>query len=121
MQYIFVFIGGMVGALLRYFISFLNDGTTFPTGTFIANLVGAFLMGYLSTITIQYFKDHPMFKKGLTTGFLGALTTFSTFQLELVKMFHHHSFILLFGYALANYILGILICGLGVKLGGRTK
>ncbi|MCI2775082.1 fluoride efflux transporter CrcB [Staphylococcus petrasii] len=121
MQYFFIFIGGMVGALLRYFISLLNDGTTFPIGTLIANLVGAFLMGYLSTIIIQYFKDHPMFKKGLTTGLLGALTTFSTFQLELVKMFQHHSFILLFGYALTSYILGILICGLGVKLGGRTK
>ncbi|MCJ1656075.1 fluoride efflux transporter CrcB [Staphylococcus sp. NRL 16/872] len=121
MQYIFVFIGGMVGALLRYLISFLNDGTAFPIGTLIANLVGAILMGYLSTIVIQYFKDHPILKKGLTTGFLGALTTFSTFQLELVKMFHHHSFTLLFIYALVSYIVGIIVCGIGVKLGGRSK
>ena len=82
MQYITVFIGGMLGALLRFLFSFMNQSNTFPIGTLIANLSGAFLMGYLSVVMIKLFKDHPKIKKGITTGFLGALTTFSTFQFE---------------------------------------
>lgn len=120
MQYVFIFIGGMVGALLRFLISTLNPTSSLPIGTLIANLVGAFLMGYLSTVGIQLFQKYPLIKKGITTGLLGALTTFSTFQFELVKMFHHESFSLLLIYGLTSYIAGIVMCWLGVKLGGRT-
>lgn len=121
MQYIFVLIGGMVGALLRYSLTFINDGSALPIGTLIANLIGAFFMGFLSTITIKLFKDNPLIKKGLTTGLIGALTTFSTFQLELVKMVHHHMLGLVFMYGLLSYIGGILLCWLGVKLGGQSS
>lgn len=118
MQYLFVFIGGMVGALLRYVLSTLNTGSGLPIGTLVANLVGALLMGYLSSLTIQFFKHKPMLKKGLTTGLLGALTTFSTFQFELVTMFHDYRFILLCIYGSLSYVGGILCCWLGVILGG---
>lgn len=42
MQYIYIFIGGALGALLRYAFSTLNDSSGFPLGTFIVNLLGAF-------------------------------------------------------------------------------
>ncbi|WP_375794120.1 CrcB family protein, partial [Staphylococcus aureus] len=41
MQYLYIFIGGAIGALLRYLISFLNVSGSFPVGTFVANLIGA--------------------------------------------------------------------------------
>lgn len=81
MQYVYIFIGGALGALLRYLISFLNTDGGFPIGTLIANLTGAFVMGLLTALTIAFFSNHPTLKKAITTGFLGALTTFSTFQL----------------------------------------
>lgn len=55
MQYLFVFIGGLFGALLRYVLSTLNVDSGLPLGTLIANIVGAFLMGYLSSLSIHFF------------------------------------------------------------------
>lgn len=56
MQYVYIFIGGALGALLRYLISFLNTDGGFPIGTLIANLTGAFVMGLLTALTIAFFK-----------------------------------------------------------------
>ena len=65
----------------------------------------------------SFFKNNPLIKKGVTTGLLGALTTFSTFQFELVTMSQNNSIALLFIYGLTSYIGGILFCWFGVKLG----
>ena len=121
MQYITVFIGGMLGALLRFLFSFMNQSNTFPIGTLIANLSGAFLMGYLSVVMIKLFKDHPKIKKGITTGFLGALTTFSTFQFELVTLLHNHHIIFAVIYAFTSYCVGVILCWIGMKLGGHRS
>ncbi|WP_436859737.1 fluoride efflux transporter CrcB [Staphylococcus caeli] len=118
MQYLFIFLGGAFGALLRYGLSFINDSSGFPTGTLYANLIGAFLMGLLGTTAVKYFKNSPLLKKGITTGFLGALTTFSTFQFELLGFFEQGAYFLMITYALLSYLLGILFCYIGVKLGG---
>ena len=78
MQYVYIFIGGALGALLRYLISLNTDGG-FPIGTLIANLTGAFVMGLLTALIIAFFKPSEP-KKAITTGFLGALTTFQHFN-----------------------------------------
>lgn len=121
MQYLYVFIGGAIGALLRFIFSQLNNNQGFPTGTFIANLAGAFFMGLVSALVIQTFKSNPLLKKGITTGFLGALTTFSTFQFELIKMFEYQQYTLLITYAISSYILGIAVCYIGSKVGGALS
>lgn len=120
MQYVYIFFGGAVGALLRYLLSLCNNSTTtLPIGTFIANLIGALLMGFLGTLAIAYFRNNPQLKKGITTGFVGALTTFSTFQFELITMYNHQAIALLFIYGISSYILGICLCYVGVKIGGK--
>lgn len=117
MQYIFIFLGGMLGAYLRYLISFFNIGFSLPIGTLIANIIGAFLMGLLTNWSLTLFKDYPDIKKGITTGLIGAFTTFSTFQIELVQLFNHDQFLLSFSYAMTSFILGILACYVGSQLG----
>ena len=77
MQYLYIFVGGALGALIRFCLSMLNEGSTFPLGTFVANLLGAFLMGSIGALSVSLFKTHPNIKKGLTTGLLGALTNFN--------------------------------------------
>lgn len=117
LQYLYIFLGGAFGALLRYWISFLNPEHGFPIGTFIANIIGSFLMGLLGSLAIRYFANNALLKKGLTTGFIGAFTTFSTFQFELIKMLEHHLYLLLLLYAVTSYLVGIIVCYIGIKLG----
>ncbi|MFZ8102029.1 fluoride efflux transporter CrcB [Staphylococcus arlettae] len=118
MQYLYIFIGGAFGAALRYGLSlFNNNSTAFPIGTLLANLTGATLMGLLGVLSLNYFRNNLHLKKAVTTGFLGALTTFSTFQFELVTMLNHQAIVHLFIYAIISYVLGILCCYLGVKIG----
>ena len=117
MQYFYIFIGGMIGAACSYLLSTFNSTTTFPYGTLSANLVGAFLMGLLFTLTVPFLSKHPKLKKALTTGCLGAFTTFSTFQFELITMLEQSLFLTALCYGIASYILGILSCYIGLKLG----
>ncbi len=76
-------VGGFFGAISRYLIALGMQkltGTLFPIGTLTVNVLGSFLIGFL----YLYFEQTiaPLQKAMLVTGFLGALTTFSTFSLE---------------------------------------
>lgn len=81
MNYLFVGIGGAIGASLRYYISDLipyNGG--FPLATCLINIVGSFLLAFL--LNKQSIIKHPHVKLLLTTGMLCAFTTYSTFSFE---------------------------------------
>jgi len=79
-----IFVGGAVGALLRAGLAeaFPDPGVGWPWATFLVNVVGAALLGYWFTTLPHTSYRRPL----LTTGFCGALTTFSTVQVELVEM-----------------------------------
>ena len=72
-------------------------------------------MGYLSVVMIKLFKDHPKIKKVLQL-VLGALTTFSTFQFELVTLLYNHHIILALVYAFISYCFGVILCWIGMTL-----
>ncbi len=80
--------GGAVGAMLRFVISgatYHRLGANFPYGTLVVNVVGCFLIGFLS----RYFEDvvvSPQARMLILTGGLGAFTTFSTYGLESVNL-----------------------------------
>ncbi len=101
----FVFIGGGLGALLRYGISSLCTilFSKVWVGTLIVNVVGSliFILGKKLSISIN-----PLF---LYTGLLGALTTFSTFSFELLKLIQSGNFLEAIIVFLLNVIGGILI------------
>ena len=79
-----IFLGGALGALLRAGLSeaFPAGGEEWPWVTFLVNVSGAALLGYWYTTLSHASYRRPL----LTTGFCGALTTFSTVQLELLEM-----------------------------------
>jgi CrcB protein len=79
-----IFVGGALGALLRAGLTEALPPTAgeWPWATFLVNIVGAALLGYWFTTLPHTSYRRPL----LTTGFCGALTTFSTVQLELVEM-----------------------------------
>jgi CrcB protein len=79
-----IFVGGVLGALLRAGVgeAFPVGETDWPWATFLVNVIGAALLGYWFTALPRTQYRRPL----LTTGFCGALTTFSTVQLELLEM-----------------------------------
>ena len=83
--------GAACGAVLRYLLSlWLNPKLSFlPAGTLLCNLTGAFLIGLISAYLSHKTGISPYTKLFLITGFLGSLTTFSTFSLESVNLILH--------------------------------
>ena len=84
-QALYVFIGGGIGSLLRYLISLFCTrffGSGFPFGTMTVNLTGCFLIGFLFSLSTETRYLPPSGRIFLITGFLGGLTTFSSYGLE---------------------------------------
>jgi CrcB protein len=80
-------VGGFLGAISRYLIAGFvqnHSGTLFPVGTLSVNVLGSFIIGFAAMFFAQVVE--PEYKAFVMTGFLGALTTFSTFSLENVNM-----------------------------------
>lgn len=110
-------IGGFFGAIVRFIITTLCAnyfGNDFPNGTLIVNVAGSFLIGLL--FAIFYTFSMPVYIKSfLTTGFLGALTTYSTFAMETFFLLNSNLFLGLLNIV-ANLFGTILAAGLGYKL-----
>jgi CrcB protein len=84
---LYIGIGGFFGAISRYLIAgFVQKtfDTLFPVGTLSVNVLGSFIIGFMAMYFSQVIA--PEYKALVITGFLGALTTFSTFSLENVNM-----------------------------------
>lgn len=112
-QLFYVGCGGFLGAILRYLVSSWcqkNLGASFPWGTFFVNILGCFLIGFLMGFALTKEKNilNPNFQLFLTTGFLGAFTTFSTFSYETLVLIREDRL----EWALLNIALNMLI-GLG--------
>jgi CrcB protein len=85
MPYILVAIGGATGSLVRYLAASAivkRFGGGFPLGTFLINVTGSFLIGFLMTILTERFHVDPNWRLLLVVGFLGGYTTFSSFEWE---------------------------------------
>lgn len=114
-----IMIGGALGALTRYELgawisSKWNQG--FPLHTFIINVTGAFLLGFLNVLFIERFNISPMWRLGIGVGFLGAYTTFSTFSNEIITLIEGGSYTTAGFYAFSSLLLGLLFAALGVGL-----
>ena len=80
-------IGACVGALARWQLSvYFNQSDILPWGTLYANLIGGYLIGVCVAVFQQLPELDPLWRLLLVTGFLGALTTFSSFSNEVVQM-----------------------------------
>lgn len=118
MQLIAIGVGGAIGAVLRFVISGLAYnllGQSFPWGTLVVNMIGCFLIGFLSRL----FEDmviSPNLRVLILVGGLGAFTTFSTYALENVNLLRDGEL----GTALINItvstVLGVIFVFLGIAL-----
>jgi len=114
-----VAIGGALGATARYGVgvgAVHVFGHGYPWGTLIVNIVGSFLMGALIAKFAQMDGISTVIKTMLTTGFLGAFTTFSTFSLDFMTMWQRGEAIQAFIYMAASVVLSIAALGLAMYL-----
>jgi len=112
MFYLYIFIGGGLGSLLRYIITKISDQTllvNFPIGTFISNMLAclmlAILVVYFSAKSLHYSWIEPL----LIIGFCGGFSTFSTFSNENFKLFDQGYIILPIVNMLISVTVGFLL------------
>lgn len=117
MNFIFVALGGAIGASLRYAISLIPVKSEFPFLTLITNIVGAIAIGFITGIIFEKENVSPNMTLFWKTGVCGGFTTFSTFSLEALNLIENRS------YALGGlYItLSVLFCIIGVYCGKKLS
>jgi CrcB protein len=116
---LYVALGGASGAVARYLINISPLGSylqPFPFHTFIINITGSFLIGFL---TAKLEMNEAM-KLLLLTGFLGAYTTFSTFELETFDLMRERNLLTATLYVGLSFAVGFIGVALGVWLGRKV-
>lgn len=118
-----IFAGGFVGAIARAELvqALPSAAGTWPWATFIANLVGAFLLGYFITRLQERLPVSAYRRPLLGTGLCGGLTTFSAMQLELLRMLDAGRIGLAAAYAVASAAAGFLMVLLATNLVRRAR
>jgi CrcB protein len=118
-----IFAGGVIGALARLGLVEALPFTPgqWPWATFAANVVGALALGYFTTRLQERLPLSAYRRPFLGTGLCGALTTFSTLQLELLQMLDHGEGGLAAGYATASVAAGLLAIALTTNLVRRAR
>ena len=110
--------GAAIGAWLRWWLGVLLNPLfpTLPLGTLAANLVGGLLMGFAMELLTRHAIVMPEVRLLITTGFLGGLTTFSTFSAEIVTLLLRKEY--LWGsIAVASHVVGsVVVTILGMLL-----
>jgi CrcB protein len=109
-------IGGFLGAISRYGVALWIGqrwGRTFPLGTFLINISGSFLIGLLMSLFTERFMVNPQWRLLLIVGFLGAYTTFSTFEYETGALVKDGEWMI----AMLNVVLSVIVGFIALKLG----
>ena len=118
-----VFVGGALGTVARAVLETVAapDPGRWPWPTFSANIVGAFLLGYFTTRLLERLPVSSYRRPLLGTGLCGGLTTFSTMQVETIKMLEYHHYGLAIGYTAASISAGLVAVYVATVLVRRVR
>jgi CrcB protein len=118
-----IFAGGFVGAIARAVLAEALPARhgEWPWATLIVNVVGAFALGYFTTRLQERLPLSSYRRPLLGTGFCGALTTFSTMQVELLGMLDANDFALAAAYAVVSVTVGFLAVAAATNLVRRAR
>src|SRR5579875_1135451 len=118
-----IFAGGAIGAVARVWLArnFVQADTSWPWTIFLVNLAGAFALGYFATRLQERLPLSTYRRPFLGTGVCGGLTTFSTMQVELLKILDHRHYGIAAGYAVLSVVGGYLAIHLASALVRRVR
>jgi len=119
----FIALGGAVGACSRYLISELClylFGRGFPYGTLTVNILGSLIMGALTAAMASGYITVPYWRHMIGLGFLGALTTFSTFSMDNILLLQQQAFLKMGVNILFNVSLSLCACWIGFYLVSKS-
>jgi CrcB protein len=118
-KYIFVGIGGGIGAILRFIIKDIYSDQyqgVFPFDTLLINTLGCFLLAVIMSIALEVLKMNSNFRLGIATGVLGAFTTFSAICKEASSLTFQGLYFVALLYAVSTLVLGFLAVYFGITL-----
>lgn len=116
MQALAIAVGGATGSLLRFWLSsgiYALAGRGFPWGTLAVNLLGSFLIGFLSVFMLERMSVGPEVRAGIMIGLLGGFTTFSTFSMETLNLIEQGDLL----KAMFNIVVSVVVCVAAAWLG----
>jgi CrcB protein len=119
-KYLMVGIGGFLGAIARFWLGgYISDrmGAQFPYGTFVINCSGSFLIGLTVTLLAEKAHWNANWRYLIPIGFIGAYTTFSTFEYETLRAIQDSEFLISGLYVGLSVVLGFVAVWLGVVAG----
>jgi CrcB protein len=114
--------GGAAGAVARYLINISPVSRafeSFPLATFLINISGSIAIGFVMAVTIERFDLSESMKLALMVGFLGAFTTFSTYEMEIFSLIRERQIFLALFYAIVSLVVGLIGVAAGFELGKR--
>jgi len=116
-QLVYIALLGALGCICRYLLSGLAYqvfGTSFPYGTLVVNVAGAFLIGLVMEFSIRSALVPPALRVAVTIGFLGGLTTFSTFSFETFRLLEEGALLVAFCNVAASVFVCLACTWLGI-------
>ncbi|WP_333877983.1 fluoride efflux transporter CrcB [Flavobacterium sp.] len=114
---LYIALGGAIGSVLRFLTTVVVSkfwASHFPLATFLANIIGCFLIGFCIGILEKNQLTDSHLKWFLVTGFCGGYTTFSAFGLENINLFQNNTGFVAFAYIGLSVILGLFAVWLGL-------
>lgn len=118
-KYLAVAAGGAVGAMLRYYLTLSGLSRTaqpFPTATFVINITGSFIIGFFLTLVTERMPINPHVRLAVAVGFVGAYTTFSTFEYETARLVEGKDFVYGLLYVVLSFAVGFAAVWAGILL-----
>lgn len=115
--YLAIAFGGALGAISRHWLTSAMEnlnGTDFPLGTFVVNLFGSFLIGLVFVVFAEKLSFAEQWRPVIIIGFLGAMTTFSTFSLDALLLFQQGQYNTALFYVLGSVVLCLSAAYIGM-------